>query len=571
MKTRRKKISSRRRKKISSTRRKKISSRRRKKNMKKKRIKRNTKRRYNKKMIGSGQLTSEQFGESFTTNDLFNNTNPSGGIVGFDNFINNILPEICPSNIKLYDPWRQKDILEQIYTHYKGQMKNKMRVVFQSLLQEALKLQRQTDEEWVSTDKFSNDLNRLIHELINYEIGLKDQKVRSGQSMYYLDCLEKSVNVLNDHIIEIHLQHLPNGKVEEGYTNIYNLLDNIQSITIKPRCCYVPLPLVPLPLVPQRDEGGSIIIFSGPQASGKTHFSQNPSFIKLITDFFRLTSDLFCFYDGGDFREYSISYQLIKNVALALGYNGFSNLTPSGLKHELARREMPGVQNALFDTDRIKPTFAELLNKINNKCNIIVTDTLNSSGKAEKVYGSFPHIDNKYIVHVYQHFDENKCIKINGSMPCCLTTKKSGENREAKEGKKYSGRPETWKHSHNHGLEMILKNLEQGIGSIIIHNSGGPGVQSNVEGGVVGRFGRSFIFFVIPFLKTGTDYNTIIQNAGETLQELNMIKVAIIPKGTGKDAEAFNRALNTMIEIGEDKKTSVQINGNNVTFSVSHI
>ena len=566
MKTRRKKISSRRRKKISSRRRKKISSTRRKKNMKKKRIKRNTKRRYNKKMIGSGQLTSEQFGESFTTNDLFNNTNPSGGIVGFDNFINNILPEKCPSNIKLYDPWRQKDILEQIYTHYKRQMRNKMRVVFQSLLQAALKLQRQTDEEWVSTDKFPTGLNRLIKELINYEIGLKDQEARSGQSMYYLDCLEKSVNVLNDHIIEIHLQHHPNGKVEEGYTNIYNLLDNIQSITIKPRCCYVPLPLVP-----QRDEGGSVIIFSGPQASGKTHFSQNPSFIKLITDFFRLTSDLFCFYDGGDFREYSISYQLIKNVALALGYNGFSNLTPSGLMHELARLELPFTDQvqALFDTDRIKPTFANLLNKINNKCNIIVPDTLNSQKKAEKVYGSFPHIDNNFIVHVYQHFDENKCIKINGSMPCCLTTKKSGENREAKEGKKYSGKYETWKHSHNHGLEMILKNVEQGIGSIIIHNSGGRGIDP--VGGEGGLFGRSFIFFVIPFLKTGTDYNTIIQNAGETLQELNMIGVVIIPEGNGRDTEAFNRALNTMIKMGEGKKIANTIEGTDVKFRVSHI
>ena len=224
-----------------------------------------------------------------------------------------------------------------------------------------------------------------------------------------------------------------------------------------------------------------LVMGFGPSASGKTFLAT--TILKLLknADDTDLFPDSFISIDGGDYRKTSKIYQLV--ICLAKEYAciaGFENLASGFFQ--------------LFDTDIIKeniinPYLLEQTKKIS--ISLYVPETLGDCGSlkdvksikdirikdCDKKYKSYIDItgdDNWIGLLIWQHKNAENCTYHNKYK--CKGCTESGEDREVKEGKKYSN--SSWDNSMIQG-EIELKKAKGG--QFKIHNAGREDFKSIIE------------------------------------------------------------------------------------------
>lgn len=230
---------------------------------------------------------------------------------------------------------------------------------------------------------------------------------------------------------------------------------------------------------------GKLIMGFGPSASGKTYWAKN-----IIDVLGRLDSTFpstFLSIDGGIYREQSVIYQLvIRNIKDKTSFDGFRNLVTSNW---LRKKTTDGI---LFDSSVVKKHIKNFLTRPQNpRPNLYVPETLGGCGLAvtercDKKVQKFIDITNAsgdwVGLCIWQHVRNTACTR---SAPCCpypdkykcVSTTVSGQNREKKEGKKYS--PGAWKNSYINGIVESMKAPNQNW--YHIHNTGQASATSIIE------------------------------------------------------------------------------------------
>jgi hypothetical protein len=223
------------------------------------------------------------------------------------------------------------------------------------------------------------------------------------------------------------------------------------------------LTLLPLDLA---DKPSRLIMGFGPSASGKTYWSS--SLIKLFSSADPRFPRRFISIDGGIYRESSVVYRTIRDVAEALCYLGFKNLMTAGLRWFKAP--------SLFDSSKTKKRITEFLSRMVQEYDVPVSlyvpDTLSKCGRGlpkrcRNLFSPYVRItrDTQYIgLCIYQHKTGADCTFTGNHK--CVGSKESGKAREQKDGKKYSST--AWQRSMDNGLNQARKSPY----AYVIHNSG---------------------------------------------------------------------------------------------------
>ena len=207
-----------------------------------------------------------------------------------------------------------------------------------------------------------------------------------------------------------------------------------------------------------------LIMGFGPSASGKTYNAEQ--IIKIFTELDENFPKVFLSIDGGIAREQSMTYQTIVYDVLNQHVLGLSGL-------------VTGIQQfSIFSSDKVKNQLNGYLKEQTNKISLYVPETLGFClfDNCDSKYKKYIHYtgDERWIgLNIWQHKTGEEC-KQDINYPDeykCIGCKESGENREIKEGKKYSG--SQWQTSYNNGQREIMKATG---GSYEIHNTGGKSI-----------------------------------------------------------------------------------------------
>lgn len=221
---------------------------------------------------------------------------------------------------------------------------------------------------------------------------------------------------------------------------------------------------------------GRLIMGLGPSASGKTHWA------KQIVDTVSETSAQplsFISIDGGIYRESSLSYQVVRQVANRLCLAGFSNLMSASFFQSLLGSP------SLFESGNIKKRITGFLKQHTSLpiC-LYVPETLGGckSILCHRVIQSYIRLTgdtSQWIaLCIWQHKNHNDCSFKKGFQ--CVGCTESGTQREIKEGKKYSN--SAYENSLINGMNVIMNPKMGPGGKILIHNSGGlPGSISVIQ------------------------------------------------------------------------------------------
>ena len=228
-------------------------------------------------------------------------------------------------------------------------------------------------------------------------------------------------------------------------------------------------------------KNGRLIMGFGPSASGKT-FSAN-KLVELMRIVDKDFPTFFLSIDGGICREQSIVYQAILEACNKNGVSGLTNLVSAGF-NPLQRT------STIFDAGIAKKMVNTYLLDLKEKqkdiqLNLYVPETISSCvrkvevGKLDcfskyKDYITMTGDDNWIGVMIYQHKTQEDCVYKDEYK--CEGTTKSGQEREKKEGKKYSA--DAWENSYKNGNEEILKAPRF---RFRIHNSGSKDRQTIFE------------------------------------------------------------------------------------------
>ena len=273
-----------------------------------------------------------------------------------------------------------------------------------------------------------------------------------------------------------------------------------------------------------------LIMGFGPSAAGKTFWVQN--ILSLISSNYSTIKDKITTYvmsiDGGLFREHSVTYQFIKNIAKS----GQNNAGITSL--------VRGMGSMIFDSSVVKNNIQIYLEeqKDNIYFSIYVPETLGFCfSTSTKILDTTVSCDKKYNKYfkildndqwlgllIYQHLNnpDNKSTSCpfvktdynDYSMYKCVGCYPSGSSREIDEGKKYS--PSAYKFTLEEGFDEMLK---APMGRFMIHNSGSRDRKSIItEFGPHRSKGMSHIFsdkpdnFIINVVPNEQDYNTTKKN-----------------------------------------------------------
>jgi Cdc6-like AAA superfamily ATPase len=224
-----------------------------------------------------------------------------------------------------------------------------------------------------------------------------------------------------------------------------------------------------------------LIMGFGPSASGKTYWAQT-----LINLFSKVPNfpQTFISIDGGIYRESSMIYQLIIDTLSRTCMAGFTNLVNAG------------IGESLFTSQIVKDAMMLFLKK-SNTISLYVPETLGSCGWGKMVTKNCRSIYEEYItltgdtnwigLLIWQHQTGADCTY--EETRTCKGCKESGEEREMKEGKKYSSSAYThslyksWKHMTGkrsvpftpptNVKELDDKGMGAPGGQFMIHNTGG--------------------------------------------------------------------------------------------------
>jgi hypothetical protein len=269
-----------------------------------------------------------------------------------------------------------------------------------------------------------------------------------------------------------------------------------------------------------KKDKGELIFGFGPSASGKTFWTSS-----LLTTLY--PNNTFISIDGGIYREYSFVYQTIITHIKKVSIKGITNLIDTSLKAMIS--DKLGVYN-IFDSNYAKNSICKFLEKQkeNIHINLYVPETISScfrSGfkKCDNTISKFKSIagldkdSNKYTgLYIYQHKEGKDCVFPEGYK--CTGCTESGQEREQKEGKKYSNNNYT--RSEINGIDQLLKCDKK----YIIHNSGGkPNNKSiiitltNAEEELKScKYNEAICFNINPENKINTE-NKILKSAVNTL------------------------------------------------------
>lgn len=182
-------------------------------------------------------------------------------------------------------------------------------------------------------------------------------------------------------------------------------------------------------LILDGNEETRLLMGFGPSASGKTYWVRN-----LIRELSKNNfPKLFISIDGGIYRETSIIYNKIKDIALEKKVSGLSNLVAASIG-----------KKSLFNAKQIKREIINYLKNINKQhISLYVPDTLSECFPFEcnlnKLLKNYFEITNDKeqwsAAFIWQHKTHEKCTFQNK----CVGCKEAGTEREKTEGKKYSG------------------------------------------------------------------------------------------------------------------------------------
>jgi hypothetical protein len=213
------------------------------------------------------------------------------------------------------------------------------------------------------------------------------------------------------------------------------------------------------------NNNGRLIMGFGPSAAGKS--TLGTTIINLMRKIDQHFPSLFINIDGGEYRKYSYTYQMVlKQIRVMNSAAGFANMTSSSIK-KLALK--------IFDTSAIKREIEKYLmkQKENNvnislyvpdtliSCSTFISSCMNKINDYIKITG-----DKDWIaLMIYQHKTSNECPY--NEKYKCRGTIVSGESRAICEGKKYSDR--TWGDSYKYGNKFLNKGSKY---SFRIHNIG---------------------------------------------------------------------------------------------------
>lgn len=189
-----------------------------------------------------------------------------------------------------------------------------------------------------------------------------------------------------------------------------------------------------------------LVMGFGPSASGKTYWAQTLINLFSKVDTFPKT---FISIDGGIYRESSMIYQLIIQTLSRTCMAGFTNLVDAS------------GGDSLFTAKIVKEAIMVFLKKSNQKISLYVPETLGSCGWGRMVtksclskyqeYITFTNDNNWIGLLIWQHKNGGECnYPTNRKCEGCT---ESGEEREMKEGKKYSS------YAYNHSLYKSWKHM----------------------------------------------------------------------------------------------------------------
>ena len=218
------------------------------------------------------------------------------------------------------------------------------------------------------------------------------------------------------------------------------------------------------------NNNGRLIMGFGPSAAGKS--TLGTTIINLMRKIDENFPSLFINIDGGEYRKYSYTYQMVlKQIRAMNSAAGFANMTSSSIKK---------LTSKIFDTSAIKREIEKYLmkqKKNNVNINLYVPDTLIS---CSTFISSCMNKINDYIkitgdkdwiaLMIYQHKTSNDCPY--NEQYKCRGTIVSGESRAICEGKKYSDR--TWGDSYKYGNKFLNKGSKY---SFRIHSIGASGFE----------------------------------------------------------------------------------------------
>ena len=212
---------------------------------------------------------------------------------------------------------------------------------------------------------------------------------------------------------------------------------------------------------------GRLIMGFGPSASGKTYCAKQIIYLMTMVD--GSFPKYFLSIDGGIYREECLTYQTILDCIRANNsqVKGFNNLVSTN-----------AFTSSIFDSNIVKAKINGYLKYLkeqkNIKMNLYVPDTLSvCMPSCNSIYGKYIYLtgDNNWIgTLIWQH--------MYGGMQCSYGTKygeqfqckgctESGQEREIKEGKKYSN--SAWNSSYKNGRLSMMKAPNY---RFFIHNSG---------------------------------------------------------------------------------------------------
>ena len=225
-----------------------------------------------------------------------------------------------------------------------------------------------------------------------------------------------------------------------------------------------------------------LIMAFGPSASGKTRTGSN--IIKLLSKVDINFPKSFMTIDGGNYRENSYMYALIKEMLSQNNFNGFNNLVSANIFKKLQ-------YGSLFDSDIVKKLLVNYLiqqkqlQQNNLQISLYIPETSGGCRTTSITsYNPCPSIIKKYIditndllwsaLLIWQHITGPLCTYPVGFK--CKGCTESGKKREIEEGKKFSS--DSWKFSYFQGLKDLLTAPGYRLN---IHNSGGPDNQSVIQ------------------------------------------------------------------------------------------
>jgi hypothetical protein len=212
---------------------------------------------------------------------------------------------------------------------------------------------------------------------------------------------------------------------------------------------------------------GRLIMGFGPSASGKTYCAKQIIYLMTMVD--GSFPKYFLSIDGGIYREECLTYQTILDCIHVNNsqVKGFNNLVSTN-----------AFTSSIFDSNIVKAKINGYLKYLkeqkNIKMNLYVPDTLSvCMPSCNSIYGKYIYLtgDNNWIgTLIWQH--------MYGGMQCSYGTKygerfqckgctESGQEREIKEGKKYSN--SAWNSSYKNGRLSMMKAPNY---RFFIHNSG---------------------------------------------------------------------------------------------------